>query len=61
MDAHLKRGRCRPLAEAWSDVGDVHYLSGEFALAESSYQRALALGAVPRQDPGVEVSSAQAT
>lgn len=47
VSAQAKSDRCM-LSQAWSTVGDVHYLSGELASAETSYQRATALGAVPR-------------
>jgi hypothetical protein len=40
----LAQGDGRALSAAWSVVGDVHYMSGEFACADRSYQRALKLG-----------------
>lgn len=38
-------GGGRALSLAWSTVGDVHYLSGEYASAETSYQRARSFAA----------------
>jgi hypothetical protein len=36
----LAQGDGRVLAVAWSAVGDVHFLSGELASADTSYRRA---------------------